>query len=61
MDLVLLFIVQKMMYISLVSFQHRVGLVSIIFHAKHFEQKYVLTGFIHFTMETWPTQYENKL
>ena len=44
---------------DLVSLQHRVGLVSIIFHAKHFEQKYVFTGFIHVTMETWPTQYEN--
>ena len=35
-----------------VSFYHRVGLDSIIFHTKHFEQKNVLTGFIHVTIET---------
>ena len=30
---------------------HRMGLDSIIFHTKHFEQKYVLTGSIHITMD----------
>ena len=35
------------------------GLDSIIFHTKYFEQKLVLTCFTHVTMETWPSQYEN--
>ena len=39
MDLELFFIVRKWC-IDLVSFYHRVGLVSIIFHAKHFEQRF---------------------
>ena len=38
------------------TFYHRVGQDSIIFHTKYFEQKHVLTGSIHFAMETRPTQ-----
>ena len=30
------------------------GINSIIFHRTHFEQKHVLTGCIHFTMDTDP-------
>ena len=38
------FIIRKMLYEK--RFYHRVGLDSRIFRTKHFEQKYVLTGFI---------------
>ena len=58
MDLQLFLIIRKMLY-KISKFYHRVGLESIIFHTKHFEQKHVLTGCIHFTMETLPTKYEN--
>ena len=34
------------------------GQDSIVFHTEHFEQKYFLTGCIHLTMDTWPTEYD---
>ena len=58
MDLQLFFIIGKMLY-KISMFYHRVGLESIIFQTKHFEQKHVLIGCIHYTMETLPTEYEN--
>ena len=60
MDLELFFIIRKCC-IKYVSFYHGVGVDSIFFYTKHFEQKQVLTSCILFTMETWPIQYENLL